>query len=487
MKSQRKKRSPKRKLPPSSLYLVLYIVYLYTRYKMQGFSKKTLISLQIILLSFGLVGTVFAQDPVQERKQLEQQLQGLENEINSISGDLTQTQQQKKTLQSQVSALQKKIQQLNTQINTTTKIVQDLKSQIQDTTDSIDQTTKDIGDKKAQLADALQQIAKEDRKGTFEIVLAGATLSDYFSNIAQLQALNQKNKDLLQNLKDLNDYLQTQQGTLESEKTDQENFMKIQILQKQANQSTQSQTQQLLAQTQGKETEYQKLLQDKQAQAQAIRSRIFSLIGVPQAPTFGEAYDIAKAVGLQTGVRPAFLLAVLTQESNLGQNVGQCFLKNTQTGSGTRLLTGAAVSNVMKPSRDVGPFMQIVQELNRDPLNTPVSCPIPSVGGYGGAMGPAQFIPSTWLGYKSKLSSILGRSADPWSIKDAFMAAGLYLSDYGAKSQTKAGETKAALIYFSGSSNSRYRFYSDSVLAIATGYEADIKALENGSLSINFH
>ena len=95
-------------------------------------------------------------------------------------------------------------------------------------------------------------------------------------------------------------------------------------------------------------------------------------------------------------------------------------------------------------------------------------------------MGPAQFIPSTWSSYRNRLATIIGRPADPWNIRDAFMAAGLYLSDYGAAKQTKIAEGKAALIYFSGSSNSRYRFYSDSVLAIAAGYESDIKALESG-------
>ncbi len=447
------------------------------------FLKKTLALSLIGLSVFAFAKSTFAQDPVQERQQLEQELQQLYEEIDKITGDLTQTQEQKKTLQAQINALQSKIQKLNSQINTTTKIVQDLKAQIQDVSDSIDQTTQDVDNKKTQLGAILQEIAEQDRKGILEIVLSGETLSDFFSNIAQLQALNQRNKDLLQDLRDLNSYLQDQQATLESEKSDQENFMKIQILQKQESQNTKAQTETLLQQTKGKESEYQQLLQNKQKQAQEIRSRIFNLIGVPQAPTFGEAYDIAKAVSLQTGVRPAFLLAVLTQESNIGKNVGQCFVKNLQTGEGTRLIGGGCVPNVMKPSRDIQPFLQITQELGREPLNTPVSCPIPSVGGYGGAMGPAQFIPSTWMLYRSRLSSILGRPADPWNIKDAFMAAGLYLADYGAAQQTKAGEKKAALMYFSGSTNSRYRFYSDSVLAIAAGYENDIKALENGSLS----
>jgi membrane-bound lytic murein transglycosylase B len=89
-------------------------------------------------------------------------------------------------------------------------------------------------------------------------------------------------------------------------------------------------------------------------------------------------------------------------------------------------------------------------------------------------MGPAQFIPSTWMLYRSRLQAITGNPADPWNINDAFMAAALYVSDYGAKKQNYDSEWKAAMIYFSGSTNTKYRFYGDNVIAIEKGYEDDI-------------
>jgi len=249
------------------------------------------------------------------------------------------------------------------------------------------------------------------------------------------------------------------------------------MLQKKEGETTRKETDYFLKLT---EAQYQKYLQEKEAtekKAAEIRSRIFELIGVPKAPTFGEAYEIAKMVERITGVRPAFLLAVLTQESNIGKNVGQCYLKNPTTGDGVTS-DGKPVSKVMKPSRDVEPFLQITKELGRDPYNTPVSCPIPSVGGYGGAMGPAQFIPSTWMRYRDGVKEITGKAADPWDIKDAFLAAAVYLADYGAAKQTPDSEWKAAMIYFSGTTNTKYRFYGDSVINITKQYAGDIEALE---------
>jgi len=98
--------------------------------------------------------------------------------------------------------------------------------------------------------------------------------------------------------------------------------------------------------------------------------------------------------------------------------------------------------------------------------------------GWGGAMGPAQFIPSTWMLYRDRIKEITGTPADPWNIRDAFLAAGLYLSDYGAARQTRTAEWKAAMIYFSGTTNKKYRFYGDSVMRIASQYEKDIEEIE---------
>tara|TARA_Y100000310_G_scaffold344476_1_gene457440 strand:- start:1159 stop:2511 length:1353 start_codon:yes stop_codon:yes gene_type:complete len=448
---------------------------------MQASTRNSLLFLvllvTLLLPSFFVLGLT----PAQEREQLEQELQALEAEIESIEGDITKTQQEKKTLQNQIYILKSKIRKLNLQIDQSNKIIVDLRFQITDTTVSIDKTQQDIETKKQQLAEILQRIYREDQRSMTEIILTGPTLSDFFNNLAGLQALQERNSELLESTIQLSGYLQEQKGKLETEKSDEEHFVRIQILQRQESRFLTSQNEDLLEVTRGRESEYQKLLVNRQKKAQGIRSRIFELIGVPEAPTFGEAVAIAKAVSRLTSVRPAFILAVLTQESNIGKNVGQCYLKDTRTGNGVTV-QGAPVSRVMKPSRDVQPFLQIAQALGRDPFNTPVSCPIPSVGGYGGAMGPAQFIPSTWVSYQDEIAQLKGSTGDPWNIRDAFLAASVYLADAKATRQTYEYEWCAAVTYFSGNcslrNQIRYEFYGDSVMAITARYEEDIKALE---------
>jgi membrane-bound lytic murein transglycosylase B len=451
-------------------------------------NQKTSIFLTVCFVSalvvsgfFVVQQQVFAEsEQEKEREELEAELAELEVQIGLIEGDITKTQAEKDSLTNEIYILRKRIQKLNLQVEQSSILIGDLRGQIVDTTSSIEKTSEEIETLKSQVGNVLQRVYEEDHKSRLEIVFAGETLSDFFSQVAALSALSTRLESLLVNMEELNQSLSAQKGALENEKESEENFVKIQLLQKQENQSLQGQTQSLLEQTRGREAEYQRLLANKQAEAQKIRSRIFELIGVPDAPTFGEALEIAQGVSAQTGVRAALLLAVLTQESNLGKNVGQCYLTNTITGAGESV-RGTAFSNVMKPSRDVEPFLQITKDLGRDPFQTAVSCPIPSVGGYGGAMGPAQFIPSTWILYKSRLDGMLGKAADPWNIKHAFLASGLLLADGGASSQTYEGEWCAAQRYFSGRCSNRYRFYGDSVLSLAAKYEKDIQTLADAN------
>jgi peptidoglycan hydrolase CwlO-like protein len=445
----------------------------------RGFLKRTLLSL--MLLAFLVPAFSFALTPVQEREQLEAELKALENEIESIEGDITKTQKEKKTLQNEISILRNQIRKIDLEITKSNTLIIDLRGQITDTTFSIGKTQEDVEAKKQQLAQLLQRLHQEDQRTIVEIVLTGPTLSDFFNNLAALQSLQDRNKELLDTTIGLSVYLEGQKGDLESEKHDEEHFVEIQILQKQESQNLTSQNQELLEVTRGKESEYQKLLANRQLQAQEIRSRIFELIGVPDAPTFGEAVKIAQAVEQLTNVRAPFLLAVLTQESNIGKNVGRCYLKDERTGNG-ETINGTFVYRVMKPTRDVQPFLKITRELGRDPFTTAVSCPIPSVGGYGGAMGPAQFIPSTWIAYKDKIARLKGSPGDPWNINDAFLASAVYLGDLKATRQTFEYEWCAAVSYFSGNCSTRnqirYEFYGDNVMAITKRYEQDIRALQ---------
>ena len=116
-----------------------------------------------------------------------------------------------------------------------------------------------------------------------------------------------------------------------------------------------------------------------------------------------------------------------------------------------------------------------------DPYDTLVSCPHPEYG-WGGAMGPAQFIPSTWLGQRDELAQLLGRPGNPWVVQDAFIASANKLRKNGASARTEQAEWKAAMIYYAGGgwNNPTYAPYGNRIIQLARQYQADIDILEGG-------
>lgn len=395
-----------------------------------------------------------------------------------LAQDLTKTSAQKSTLQSTISKLKTKIESLQADISQGTIMVNDLNLQISDTQTSIDKTTQQIQDSQNQIATILQSVYEEDQKPSFVILLEG-NFSDFFSNLAYLDDLNSQVNNLLDNTKILKSYLQGQQVKMSDNVDQLQKTIALQTAQKQENQQSQQEQSKYLQLT---EAQYEQQLADKQdaeAKAAKIKSMLFQMVGVSQVPTFGDALQVAQAVSLLVPIRPAFLLAIISQESAIGQNVGQCELTDPSTGNGKKISTGAAAIRVMKPGRDTDPFIQITTALGRNPYSTPVSCWIPAYvrgapSGWGGAMGPAQFIASTWELFAARLQALLGQTADPWGVKDSFTAAALYLSDLGASAQTTSTESHAASKYYGGSSA-----YANSVMYKASCIQGFI---DNGTM-----
>lgn len=436
-------------------FLLLALIVLAGFVSPKLFAKAEDLAAQCAKISESNTGCPNMSDP--DCKNLLQQCSDYyDKQSEEISQDLTKTAQQKNTLQNQISTLKKKIQNLEYQINQSNVMVKGLNLQITDTHVSIDKTSVGIRDSQNQIAGILRAIYEEDQKSSFVILLEG-NLSDFFSNIAYLEGLNSRVSELLDSTKDLQNYLEGQKAKMDGEVDQLQKTIALQTLQKKENEQNKKQQDQYLKLT---EAQYQQQLQEKQDVAQKsakIKAMLFQMVGVSKAPTFGEALEVAKSVVNLVNVRPAFLLAVISQESAIGRNVGQCVLTDASTGTGKRISTGASVIRVMKPTRDVPPFLQITSSLGRDPYDTPVSCWIPAyVGGvptgWGGAMGPAQFIASTWNLIADRVKGLLLQTPDPWGIKDSFTAAALYLSDLGASTKTSTAESRAASKYYGGSS-----------------------------------
>jgi len=426
-----------------------------------------------ILISLSLARQNALAITSDEQAQLQQQLQEIENQIAQYQKDLSGIKGEKNTLQNKISQLQKQQASLNLQIQAAGIQINELGSQISNTQNAISENKSKSEQLKQQIAQSMQLLREQDDAPLPPILLVLLTqnsLSEAVSSFESYAQISNGLKEMLNNAKDLNNQLNQQQQNLSSQQNDTKNFLSIQSLQRQNLYESTSQQNSLLQQTKGEESNYQAILSDAQKKAQGIRNRLYQLADIPSQINFGQATEIAQWASGQTGVRAAFLLAILTQESNLGKNIGTCNRPGDPPNKSWKV--------IMNPTRDQPIFSQITEALGRDPDTTPISCPMYSGGkqiGWGGAMGPAQFIPSTWASYQNKISAITGKPADPWNIKDAFLAAAIKLGADGASSP--AGEWAAAMKYFCGSTNTKYRFYGDNVVSQANKYQDDIDAM----------
>jgi membrane-bound lytic murein transglycosylase B len=394
-------------------------------------------------------GITMTPETVEQREaRLKAELAQVEEEQRKTEAVLTQARSESASLQRDVTILNANIKAAKLNIQAKNILIQQLGKDIADKEETISTLDGRIERGHQALAYMLRRTYEYDQTSLPETLLSGNTLAQAFTDVDAYQATSDALQRTFEDIRAVKNQTQTARDALDKRKNSEiDARISIEENKRIVEQNEKEKTS-LLTMSRGAERNYETVLATKRARAAQIRAALFSLRDTAAIP-FDKALQFANKASASTGVRPAFLLAILTQESALGKNVGSCYLGNTTTGAGVSVKTGNAVANVMKPGRDVEPFTTLMRELGRDPLKTLVSCP-QSVG-YGGAMGPAQFIPSTWALFRSRLERALGKSVpDPWEPQDAFVASATYLGDLGASSGSYTAERNAACRYYSG-------------------------------------
>lgn len=431
-----------------------------------------LISVTLIFSFFISVIPVQAdqlQNAQAEKARLEQELSKLEAEIAQKQKELEGQKGQSVSLSRDITILTTQINKAKLDIKARNLTISKLGGEINQKNTTIRSLTEKIELEKESLAQLLRKNREIDDTSMVSLLLSKKSLSEAYGDVDAFSSLSRSIKDSVNNIQGIRTETEVQKKSLEIKKN-QEIDTKVALENaKKEVEKNEANKKQLLSISKNKETEYQKILADKAKRKTEILAMLFGLRDTAAIP-FGKALEYANFASEKTGVRPAFILAILTQESNLGTDQGSCYVTNFDTGAGVSSRSGKTFLNVMKPTRDIGPFKEITASVGRDPYKTLVSCPIGGYG-YGGAMGPAQFIPSTWNLMKSRVSSALGKTAaDPWNPRDAFMASAIYLGDLGAKAGTYTSEKTAACRYYGGGKacTNVTSPYGNSVMAKAT-------------------
>lgn len=436
-----------------------------------------LVALAVAVFSITLVTPLFtsAQDVTgAERAELQRRLNELEAQIRDASAVISQLQGEGASIQRDINVLDGEIRKLRLQIQAIDVAVEALSKNIVLHSDAIGMLTAQLGDQKEALGEIMRQTQHYDDYSLVEVVLSTENVSDFFGDLDSFASLKTAIGQSSRELASTRAATEVERDGLETERTQQEELRQLRLLEEAEIKTKEAEKERLLAINRGETAAVEGTRTALEQSAAQIRARLFGLAGGGGAIPFGTAYEHAKTASRITGVRPAMILAILSQESDLGRNVGQCLVKNLQTGDGVGKNSGTPFPQLMKVPRDTVPFERIMNALGRDWSTQAVSCSQP--GGYGGAMGPTQFIPSTWQVYEPRIKSSLGlAAADPWNPLHAIVATGLYLGDVGAAGNE---HTAAAKYYAGGNWASSGQAYANSVMSKAASFQRDIDTLE---------
>lgn len=434
---------------------------------------------------------VFAQtaDVInQQEAKLQAEYDALEKEINTWQTILDDTRKKANSIQGDITILTAKIKEAELMIKQKNIAISQLGKQILDKSKKIEALQMKLEDGRQSLAQIIRKTNEIDSTSFIEVFFSNTNFSEFFQDIDYFGFIESELEQQFTFVREVKATTEEERKKLDQQKNEEADAKYVVEIKKKTITQTETEKKKLLTITKTEASGYQVVLSERQNRAAQIRAALFKLRDTEGVP-FAKALEYATLAGNKTGIRPALILAILTQESDLGKNLGSCILSSIDTGDGVGKNTGTIFQKVMKAPRDTDPFKDITSRLGLDWKITPVSCPPATVWstsrGYGGGMGPSQFIPSTWELFKDRIAKAVGinqDNADPWNPEHSFVATAIYLSDLGAMSGSYTAERNAACRYYSGRSCDNRKpvnaFYGTQVLQKAETIQTNIDFLK---------
>lgn len=419
---------------------------------------------------FLFVSVISADESNGKKAELERQIAGLENEAKILDDGLQQSQNETRTLTNETKLADAEIKRRELEIKRLTLAIKKTELEIQNKIAGITSLSKKIGKSRKALAAGLFLLYTYQGDNIFTALLRYNNISEFFTTLFNLtQAENSIHRTII-DFREERTVFQKEKEELEEFEKEQEDLKALQEIERRSLAQKKKEKEDLLRLTRGKEAIFQQLLQLKKRDIATLKTQLFYLekTGV----TAEDAIKFADLAAKRAGIRTAFLLALLEVETGREFEEGVISVgTNLGTGNWKRDLYDCYVKLGRRRNAEAekAAFFKITGKLGLDPDKMPVSRK-PSYG-CGGAMGAAQFLPTTWLRFESRVAALTGHDTpNPWNVEDAFTAAALFLADSGARSQTSAGELAAAKTYLSGSPTcSRYvcRSYANRILSLA--------------------
>lgn len=427
-------------------------------------------SLCIALVFISFFANFYAYGEEDKRSEIEKEISRLEQDAAAIDENIKNTQASASTLSGEIKIFNDEIKQRQLEIKKLNLVLQKTGADIKKATEMVSALSLKINKQRKALSASLFLLSTYDQDTILAVLLKNKKLSDFFTLLHNLDLVQSDIQTALVDLRQDRKDFETKKEELAGFQEEQEELKVFKEIEERFLAQKKKEKDEILRLTKGKEALFQQLLKSKKKDIAALKTQLFYIekTGI----TAEDAVKFADLAAKRAGIRTAFLLALLEVET------GKQF-EDGIISVGTNLGTGNWQKDLYKCYINLGKrsaaesekraFLSITEKLNLDPDKMPVSRK-PSYG-CGGAMGPAQFLPTTWLRFEKKVAELTGHNPpSPWNVEDAFTASAVFLASAGADLQTQAGEIRAAKTYISGSpSCSKYicRSYSNRIIALA--------------------
>jgi peptidoglycan hydrolase CwlO-like protein len=367
-----------------------------------------------------------------------------EEDVEDIKDEIEEMQDEKERAEKELQAAQTNLQKTQAQINVTKSLIQKTQGEIARSESEVKNLNTRLELNKGMLENYIREAYYVDEDPLIEFAVGDNSITGLTENFDQLLGVKDKIVSILGDINEAKAQLEETKIQLADKKEDHEKLYSVQ------------QGQQYEIKTDI--VEVQATLSELNAKIEKLRGELSNLLG--SSVSFKSITEAAKFASQVTGIRKDYLLGVLVVESNLGRYTGGCNFKESRM-SGYRATV----------------FKQICEDLDYDYKKKKVSCPPSGYKGTGGAMGVAQFMPDTWMGYKSSIASVVHHTPDPWDLTDGVVAMALKLTKVdGVKQHKKSAEAKAYCVYLAGGNwaaycDSKGVNYGQKVLYWADNYE----------------
>ncbi|MCX6731703.1 MAG: hypothetical protein NTX55_01815, partial [Candidatus Parcubacteria bacterium] len=234
----------------------------------------------IIIFALLIATPIFAATIDDLKAQIDQknsQISDIQKEIDQFQQEINKNASQATNLKNQISQLELQKKKLQKDISLTQKQIENAKLNIEELGLQINVKENDIADKISVLTELVKNMKDSESTSMVELMLSQENLSGFYNDLAQMENFQGEINDNLAELKDLKTSLETEKSGQEKQKKNLEQFKSKLSDQKQLVEINKSSKNQLLTETKNKQSNYQKLLDEKMRFKDAMEREIDDL------------------------------------------------------------------------------------------------------------------------------------------------------------------------------------------------------------------